>query len=526
MMIPPKTLAGTALALALCASLSTAQRGDAAFGEAGPDATSYAGGGAIGFGYLLDRELEWAIHSPLAPKVVQLRRIPNSQDAVDDLMSFAGAGQGSGLAPTDIRSVAFGKDSSNWGHAIVSHNGPMGPLTSVFRRVSDVDWSHLGFFGGPAPLGAQVEVEGKYVYIAHDVGVTQVFAFDLDSHTIVASIAVPGNLVALGAGAGKNPGDPNVIMLTTTSGGTRLVRSLVHAGSTISTAGPPSQQAESTGWGDDLDVDEGIAAVGQPFFGAGYEGRIFMYDVASDGSLSAHGEVMSDEALDYWGQQVEVDGDLIAFSELQADVVIGAQLFAGAVRFMRPDPSTGDYVLTGEAIHRTNPYLGSGFGQSLSLTADGTRLAVGSPGAPIPGGSDGQYAWRSVEPVSVFRTNAFPSVPGALGPVEGSLEGSTRTNAPYVLRLRNAAPGGIGFLVLGATQLDVPFKGGVLFPSPDLIVPLLVDPTGAWELKTTWPDLTGFDYSVYQQIWIQDNAAPVGLSSTVGLEAFHDTSVP
>jgi hypothetical protein len=97
----------------------------------------------------------------------------------------------------------------------------------------------------------------------------------------------------------------------------------------------------------------------------------------------------------------------------------------------------------------------------------------------------------------------------------GALIGGT----PTTLLLVDAAPGGQAFLVLGLAQVDAPFKQGVLVPSPDMILPLMVDATGSIAFTVPWPDGLPSGLEVVSQYWIQDATGPAGFSASNALRS-------
>jgi hypothetical protein len=79
-------------------------------------------------------------------------------------------------------------------------------------------------------------------------------------------------------------------------------------------------------------------------------------------------------------------------------------------------------------------------------------------------------------------------------------------------------------LVIGASQINAPFKGGVMVPNPDVLLPGLafavpeapLDVTS--QLTTVWPDGVPSGTSVYLQHWIQLSGSASGLLASNGLE--------
>ena len=88
------------------------------------------------------------------------------------------------------------------------------------------------------------------------------------------------------------------------------------------------------------------------------------------------------------------------------------------------------------------------------------------------------------------------------------------------LVLSNALPGGQGYLLVGLSSLFAPFKGGVLVPSPDLILgPLGISGAGELPLSTFWPAGVPSGFTSYYQYWIPDAAGPKGYAASNGVSA-------
>jgi len=73
-------------------------------------------------------------------------------------------------------------------------------------------------------------------------------------------------------------------------------------------------------------------------------------------------------------------------------------------------------------------------------------------------------------------------------------------------------------LVVGLSQLGAPFKGGVLVPSPDLLITgLSTDAGGGLLLPALWPVGVPSGVTTWYQAWIVDPAGPKGLAATNGV---------
>ena len=67
-------------------------------------------------------------------------------------------------------------------------------------------------------------------------------------------------------------------------------------------------------------------------------------------------------------------------------------------------------------------------------------------------------------------------------------------------------------------KANLPFKGGLLVPSPMLIVTFGLNGAGAASLPGTWPAGIPSGASIWMQGWIPDDDGPVGLVATAALQ--------
>jgi len=95
--------------------------------------------------------------------------------------------------------------------------------------------------------------------------------------------------------------------------------------------------------------------------------------------------------------------------------------------------------------------------------------------------------------------------------------GALKSDAPVNVMLSGAQPGAAGSLVIGATTLTVPFHGGVLVPSPDVIVPIVPDDGGNWSSTFRWP--VGASEPLTLQAWFPDAGSLSGFSASNALQA-------
>ncbi len=164
-----------------------------------------------------------------------------------------------------------------------------------------------------------------------------------------------------------------------------------------------------------------------------------------------------------------------------------------------------------------------GSGTAFHMGGGQFRASVPS----TPGTVGIQFQWRAFDPAGNDRPspivtlgnlspwrdlgNALPGVSGAsvLTGV-GSFAGGTNIS----LNLSNAAPAAAGFLVVGGSAINLPLFGGVLVPSPDLLLPYNTDGSGNGSFTTLYPagkpDCVTFTF----QVWYFDAAGPQGFAAS------------
>ena len=97
--------------------------------------------------------------------------------------------------------------------------------------------------------------------------------------------------------------------------------------------------------------------------------------------------------------------------------------------------------------------------------------------------------------------------------------GSLLAGEPLTLTLSNARENVSATLFLGLSQLNAPFKGGTLVPTPDVIVSNLpTGPLGTFALTAPWPAGLPSGFSLYFQYWLPDPAGPQNAAASNGLK--------
>jgi hypothetical protein len=124
-------------------------------------------------------------------------------------------------------------------------------------------------------------------------------------------------------------------------------------------------------------------------------------------------------------------------------------------------------------------------------------------------------------PAATFDTGRVRVLTNLAAPSPAQLEGTgaLTPGSPLQIQISGAPPSTVSWLVVGASALAQSFKGGLLVPYPDFLLPVQPDPTGAATLPATWPALTPPSWSVWLQLWTQHPAGPQGWLASNALRA-------
>ncbi|MCB9897010.1 MAG: hypothetical protein H6825_03285 [Planctomycetes bacterium] len=135
------------------------------------------------------------------------------------------------------------------------------------------------------------------------------------------------------------------------------------------------------------------------------------------------------------------------------------------------------------------------------------RLADGRSGAFLVYAS----AWEDLGHGLAGTGGKIPQLVG-----QGDLAGGSETT----LLLSDALPNSSTNLVIGITQLGVPFKGGTMVPDADLLVlGIPLDAQGALTVSFPFPGGTPAGVPLWWQSWTVDPQTPKGLSASNALKS-------
>jgi hypothetical protein len=152
-------------------------------------------------------------------------------------------------------------------------------------------------------------------------------------------------------------------------------------------------------------------------------------------------------------------------------------------------------------------FTGDGRGDLAALTSAGAALTFRPTLVLLRGG---------VEPAAF--TGLGQALAGTHGIPALTAEGTLQGGSPLTLVLHGALENVVAQLVVGLSNVSLPFKGGVLVPAPDAIVGLLLGSSGSFELAATWPAGLPSGFSFYLQAWFPDPSAPAGFAASNALQ--------
>jgi len=175
------------------------------------------------------------------------------------------------------------------------------------------------------------------------------------------------------------------------------------------------------------------------------------------------------------------------------------------------------------------PQYGGGAGRVVVRNGlDGTlhANAAGVPGesvgtsvallGPIDAGNSASAVATSL-PKGPGATVILHDVVGTAGPPSLVGTGTLHDLAPTELLVTQGKPVSPLWFVVGLTAVHLPLKGGVLVPSPDMILPGMTDAAGDFSLGFAWPPGLPPLFELRYQAWIADPQGVAGFTATNGL---------
>jgi hypothetical protein len=219
----------------------------------------------------------------------------------------------------------------------------------------------------------------------------------------------------------------------------------------------------------------------------------------------------------------QTGGVLLTLDGTEADGHFGAEVAGGRdldgdglldIAVASPDAGGGGVVQVFDALDGS---------LRSTLAASGPTDALGTQLARL-GDVDGDLQ----DDLLVLATGGGPNQAGTVrvyqdldrsGPPVLTGTGSLVPGTPFALTLTGALPAQLAWFVVGTSYVGLPFLGGTLGPSPDVIRLFSTNAAGGLALESTWPTGLPVGTSLWVQAWIADPDAPQGYASTNAVAA-------
>lgn len=169
------------------------------------------------------------------------------------------------------------------------------------------------------------------------------------------------------------------------------------------------------------------------------------------------------------------------------------------------------FVSSGPAFTRPSVQLGA------AVALSGTRAVVGTPrDNEIAPDSGGYYTYDAT--LTAFHaddTAAVTSIANAtFGAPQIDCDGSLCNDEPVVFEAFDALALSQGFLVVGFVEANTPALGGLIGPLPQLILPVVTNPSGRFTLTFHWANQLPPGFPIWVQLFMTDAATPLGFSAS------------
>ncbi|HZM00575.1 MAG TPA: hypothetical protein VFD43_10025 [Planctomycetota bacterium] len=228
-------------------------------------------------------------------------------------------------------------------------------------------------------------------------------------------------------------------------------------------------------------------------------------------SVSNSGQPSTDTSAfpSAWNTSISGDGRFVAFASTTNNLVPGLS-GTNVVCVIRDRLAGLTYAASLDA--QGLPQGGS----DPQISRDGRRVSFTSTAALVPQDVNGLGN-------DVYRFDRLPwieieqGLAGTAGVPRLVMQGAPAAQAPILLAITRTLPGVMAHLVMGIGQVNVPFKGGVLVPTPSLVLSLPMNAQGLFVYETHWPAGIPAGTPLFLQAWVPDPAGPAGFAATNGV---------
>lgn len=125
------------------------------------------------------------------------------------------------------------------------------------------------------------------------------------------------------------------------------------------------------------------------------------------------------------------------------------------------------------------------------------------------GATGSNFAWTNLGH-ALAGTNGNPLLTGT---------GSLAINSTVTWSLSNAKGSAPAWILVGFSQLNLPFGGGLIVPNPDIVFPTATSATGTFDLNVSVPSVVPSGLAISAQVWLLDSGGIVGFAASNAITA-------
>jgi hypothetical protein len=281
----------------------------------------------------------------------------------------------------------------------------------------------------------------------------------------------------------------------------------------------------NTAWGMTSYGDIGADAIGLTFLGNGLggahcaAGKYFGSSDIVEGCVFAGGDGL-DVSLNLWADIANCSFDDATITATGTTLTIKNSIGRGTTAvdgYASLDVTYSDIVggFAGTGNIDADPlWVDAGNGDYGLLPAS-PCIDRGDPASPLD--PDGTRADMGAIPFENAFDDLAGGVAGTAGPVVLAAHSTLVGGDGVVFALSGTAPFQPTLLILGASQLGAPFKGGTLWPNPSALISLMTNGAGQLTLSTIWPTSVPSSFSLWAQYWHPDAGAVAGYAGSNGV---------
>jgi len=275
------------------------------------------------------------------------------------------------------------------------------------------------------------------------------------------------------------------------------------------------QEGDRFGWSLDIEGNRAVVSAYSDDDNGNWSGSAYVFS-RQGARWTEDAKLLADdgESGDWFGHSIALSCPKVLVGANRDDV--GALSDAGSAYVFRFD---GVQWVQETKLVADAGQEGAWFGCAVALAGDTACVGALGFGFPSIPGEAYLYDLRCDPGEAALWTDLGQALAGTAGLPVLSGAGVLIGTCPVTFALTDAKPVSTAWFVIGLTAINAPFRGGVMVPSPDVALPLLVDSDGQIELSLPWPQGIPSGVPTYFQYWIVDTGAALGFAASNALES-------